>query len=158
MRIYTVHEPPEKRAEEKRGPDRFAFVRDGFHFWALVSAVLWLAWHRLWLALIGYLVVAGLLTLALRAIGASDGAALLVYALLGILVALEAPTLRRWTLSRKGWRQLGVVAAPDYEAAERRFFDAWDGPERGPSAPPSRTYGRGTSDVLGLFPEPGARR
>jgi hypothetical protein len=160
MRIYTVHEPPEKRREKRRGPDRFLFVRDGFHFWALVSAPLWLIWHSLWLGFIGYVILAAALTLALRALGVPEQAAVLIYLLLGILVALEAPSLRRWKLRRKGWRTLGVVAAPDYEAAERRFFDSWEGgsPVRPPSLGKSRAYRRGTSDVLGVFPEPEASR
>ena len=36
--------------------DKFTFVRDGFHFWAFVAGLIWLAWHRLWLALIGWIV------------------------------------------------------------------------------------------------------
>jgi len=31
--------------------DKFTFVRDGFHFWAFVLGPIFLAWHRLWLAL-----------------------------------------------------------------------------------------------------------
>ncbi len=161
MRIYTVHEPPERRREEKRGPDRFVFVRDGFHFWALVSAPLWLIFHGLWLALLGYVVVAAGLSAVLRASGIASEAAFLVFLLLGILVALEASTLRRWTLARNGWRQLGVVAAPDYETAERRFFDAWDGGAEEPAAghtPGRAAYRAHGSDVLGLFPEPGGTR
>ncbi|WP_414645697.1 MULTISPECIES: DUF2628 domain-containing protein [Bradyrhizobium] len=30
--------------------DKFVFVRDGFHFWAAIAGVIWLAWNRLWLA------------------------------------------------------------------------------------------------------------
>jgi hypothetical protein len=72
-------------------------------------------------------------------------------------------------LSRRGFRNIGIVVADDLELAERRFFDSWirkstDGDTRArtepaaagspalartPSGPPS-------SDVLGLFPEPGA--
>ena len=36
-----------------RDRQRFVFVRDGFHFWALLLGPLWLLWHRLWLALLG---------------------------------------------------------------------------------------------------------
>ena len=42
-----------------RATDRFAFVRDGFHVWAALLGLVWLAWHRLWLALIGWIVVIG---------------------------------------------------------------------------------------------------
>ena len=46
-----------RHSAEYRATDRFAFVRDGFHFWAALLGPLWLAWHRLWLALIGWIVV-----------------------------------------------------------------------------------------------------
>ena len=39
-------------ATGRRDPERFVFVRDGFHFWAFLLAPLWLLWHRLWLVLV----------------------------------------------------------------------------------------------------------
>ena len=56
MPVYTVHAPVTNDAGI-RATDRFAFVRDGFHFWAAVLGAVWLAWHRLWLALIGWIAV-----------------------------------------------------------------------------------------------------
>src|SRR4051794_11415266 len=62
MPVYTVHAPA--RQNLGGGPtsiaaaDKFVFVRDGFHVWAFVFGPLWLLFHRLWLALLGYLVVA----------------------------------------------------------------------------------------------------
>src|ERR1700712_5643465 len=53
MPVYTVHAP----AADDGEADRFTFVRDGFHFWAFVFGPLWLARHRLWLALLGYIAV-----------------------------------------------------------------------------------------------------
>ncbi len=41
------------------------------------------------------------------------------------MIGLEASTLRRFTLRRRGWRNVGVVSGDDLEDAERRFFDAW---------------------------------
>ena len=51
MPVYTVHAPVANGAD-LAAADKFVFVRDGFHFWAAVAGVIWLAWHRLWLALI----------------------------------------------------------------------------------------------------------
>ena len=56
MPVYTVHAPVTGNAGIA-ATDSFVFVRDGFHFWAAVLGVVWLAWHRLWLALIGWIVV-----------------------------------------------------------------------------------------------------
>ncbi len=167
MKIYTVHAPIAALTGERLSPERFVFVRDGFHFWAFAASALWLIWHRLWLALLGYLVIGFGLTAALRIVGAGQGASLLSMLLLAIQMGFEGANLRRWTLSRGKWRQIDVVVADDHESAERRFFDRWPGRRdavlrmvgmnRG-SPPPLRAPDSGDRPVLGLFPEPGARR
>ena len=58
MPVYTVHEPPLRAHEALPNPLRFVFVRDGFYFSAFVVAVLWMLWHRMWLVLLIYIVVA----------------------------------------------------------------------------------------------------
>ena len=170
MAIYSVLEPPLKRPEARRGPERFAFVRDGFHFWAFLLAPLWMLWHRLWLVFVGFVVVTVALQLALHALGVGGGGRLLAYALLALLVGLEAGTLRRWTLMRRGWREAGIVSGDRREAAERRFFDAWTGSGVEADARPPESFlaparsalaarqSNRSSDIVGLFPEPGAPR
>ena len=56
MPVYTVHAPVTSSAD-LLAADRFVFVRDGFHFWAAVLGIVWLAWHRLWLVLLGWIVL-----------------------------------------------------------------------------------------------------
>src|SRR3978361_1500175 len=56
MPVYTVHAPVENVADFG-DTSRIAFVRDGFHFWAAIAAPVWLVWNRLWLALIGWIVL-----------------------------------------------------------------------------------------------------
>jgi hypothetical protein len=169
MSVYTVHEPPLRAGAAASDVERFAFVRDGFSWWAFLLAPLWMLRHRMWLVLIGYVVVAGVIEIPVRMSGGPALAASLIGILLGLLVGLEAGTLRRFTLSRRGWKNLGVVSGDDREDAERRFFDAWlrrtNSPSSGPHAPmpgpvsavPNRRGPLG-SDVIGLFPEPGAPR
>ena len=63
MPTYTVHAPqPGWTNDASRAPEQFVFVRDGFHFWAFVLAPLWLLLHRLWLALLIYVVGYGVLS------------------------------------------------------------------------------------------------
>jgi hypothetical protein len=174
MPVYTVHAPVGSNADF-RATDRFAFVRDGFHLWAAVLGVVWLAWHRLWLALIGWIVLMTVLDVGMVRLGVSGGAVFLVDALLALLMGFEAASLRRWTLSRRKWRQLDIVVADDEEAAERRFFDRWTAKQRALSndqsavdrggPPPTRdipgqAFSRPLpqSEIIGLFPEPGASR
>ena len=169
MSVYTVHEPPLRAGAAAADVERFAFVRDGFSWWAFLFAPLWMLRHRMWLVLIGYVVVAGAIEIPVKLSGAPTLAASLIGILLGLLVGLEAGTLRRFTLSRRGWKNLGVVSGDDREDAERRFFDAWlqrtnstsgapHAPMRGPASAAPNRRGPLRSDVIGLFPEPGAPR
>src|SRR3954468_6160662 len=122
MPVYTVHAPVANGAD-LTATDKFVFVRDGFHFWAAVAGVVWLAWHRLWLALIGWVVLLGGIGGGFAARGVGRGTIFAVDLLLALLLGFEAASLRRWTLSRRKWRQLDIVVADDEETAERRFFD-----------------------------------
>jgi Protein of unknown function (DUF2628) len=170
MSVYTVYEPPLKAHESAPDPERFVFVRDGFSFWAFLLAPLWLLRYRLWLAFIGYVILAIALSVALRFVGASTTVTLIAGALFSLLVGFEAATLRRFTLSRRGWRNVGLVVGDDLETAERRFFDAWvnkswadqsaaDGAPRAPSPAMGVAMARRpSSEVIGLFPQPGAPR
>jgi hypothetical protein len=170
MSVYTVYEPPLRSGEASADPDRFAFVRDGFSFWAFLLGPLWMLRHRMWLVLLGYLVLAAALGWAQRAAGVAPGVGGTVTFLVMILIGCEAGTLRRLTLEGRGWRNVGIVVGDDLELAERRFFEAWmaRGKQTSTDAPPTRPtafagpYGSstnvppGASDVLGLFPEPRA--
>jgi hypothetical protein len=163
MPVYTVHQPPLRRDEIEGDPARIAFVRDGFSFWAFVLGPLWMLWHRLWLVLLASCVVLAAIYFGLLKTGASPGVRGVVWLLIGILIGLEASSLRRWTLRRRGWTDIGVVVADDLNMAERRFYDAWTAgadtlaPEP-PSSPPARRPSAPASrDVIGLFPQPGGR-
>ena len=170
MAVYTVHQPPLKKYESAPDPERFAFVRDGFSFWAFVFGPLWMLRHRMWLVLLGYIVVVIAMQVGLRFVGASGGSAAFASFMLALLVGMEAGTLRRFTLGRRRWRNLGTIVGSDRETVERRFFDAWVRGETiaamsptmssavpRTSAPLPRSPAQ-ASDVIGLFPQPGAQR
>lgn len=176
MPVYTVHAPIASGADLS-ATDKIVFVRDGFYFWAAVASVIWLLWHRLWLVLLGYVVLMIALHFGMSALGAGRGTTLAVDLLLAILMGLEAASLRRWTLSRRKWRQLDIVVADDEEAAEHRFFERWSGNgrrsndqrsvDRGAPPPTRNIPGQSFSKpppplpqggIIGLFPEPGGQR
>ena len=113
----------------------------------------------------------------MSALGVGGNAIFLVDVLLALLMGFEAASLRRWTLSRRNWRQLDIVVADDWESAERRFFDRWTAKQRGlsndqlavdrggppptrdiPGQPFSRPPPLPRSEIIGLFPEPGGSR
>ena len=162
MAVYTVHEPPLKRYETASEPDRCVLVRDGFSFWAFLLGPLWMLRHRMWLVLLGYVLAAAAIGAALHFAHVSAGTTLFAGAAIAFLIGMEAGTLRRFTLGRRRFSHVGVVVADDRDLAERRFFDSWSGNDRllSPSSAPQPVLRRvpTTSDVLGLFPEPGASR
>ena len=178
MPVYTVHAPVMSNANG-RVTDRFAFVRDGFHFWAALLSPVWLALAP---------AVAGADRLD-RPSQSADGSELALprrrcrhgdlcrrMLLIALLMGFEAASLWRWTLSRRNWRQLDIVVADDEEQAERRFFDRWTAKQRAlgndqsavdrGAPPPTRDIpGQPFSkppapynDIIGLFPEPGGSR
>ena len=167
MPTYTVHAPSSLMSDAASSPERFMFVRDGFHFWAFVLAPLWLLLHRLWLALLIYVVGYGALSFGLAFARVSSSTQLIVGLLIALLMGFEASSIWRWTLNRRGWATLGLVVAEDAEMAERRFFAEWqkhaaDAPSVPVSEPrysaPVRRGPPSPSDVIGLFPEPGGQR
>ncbi len=162
MPVYTVHEPPLQPAQSSTDAERFVFVRDGLSFWAFLFAPLWMLWHRMWLMLLGYVVITTVVVSALAVLGASQTALLVIGLLISLLVGLEASTLRRFTLGRRGWKNVGIVSGDDLDDAERRFFTAWLGQvpaqHEAASPPPAAPRAAPTPSVIGLFPEPGARR
>jgi hypothetical protein len=176
MPVYTVHAPIGNNAD-LAATDRITFVRDGFHFWAAVFSVIWLIWHRLWLALFGWVILSLAVNIALAKLGVGSGTILMVDVVLALLFGFEAANLERWTLSRRKWRQLDIVVADDEEAAERRFFDRWTSRQRGlvndqwsvdrgappptrniPGQPFSKPPPLPQGGIIGLFPEPGGSR
>jgi hypothetical protein len=166
MAVYTVHQPPLRAAEASPDPERFVFVRDGFNFWAFLLAPLWMLYHRLWLVFLIYIVVVVGLQNALHYAGVDPAGSVFAGLLIALLVGAEASTLRRFTLDRRGYRQVGVVGGTNAEAAERRFFDAWinaapgkpPGSSAAPPAPTPMPPMPQAPDIVGLFPEPGAPR
>jgi hypothetical protein len=167
MSVFTVHEPPPRAADALADPQRFVFVRDGFYFWAFLLTPFWMIRHRLWLVLVLYLVMSVVVDAVLRVFGASLTVIALAGILISLLVGLEAGTLRRSTLARRGWREVGTVSGDRAESAELRFFDTRlrQTPTQNsarapkPTVPPAQSPQRPEAPgVTGLFPEPGAPR
>ena len=176
MPVYTVHAPV-TNGTDLAATDRFTFVRDGFHFWAAALTVIWLVWHRLWLALLGWIIVIVAMEVGMARLGASGRVILFANLLFALLMGFEASSIRRWTLSGRNWRQLDIVVARNQEAAERRFFDRWTARQRGlandqwavdrggppptrniPGQPFSKPPPLPQGGIIGLFPEPGGSR
>jgi hypothetical protein len=163
MTVYMVFEPPRADGDAVRRAERIRFVRDRFTWSAFLFAPLWMLRHRLWLAFIGYGVVVAAVAAAAAYAGLRLGPIALALGLINLLVGIEAASLRRRRLVRRGWRDRGIVIGDDLEAAEHRFFDRYVYTETTremesalaaasrPPVPPASA-----PDVVGLFPQPGA--
>jgi hypothetical protein len=159
MRIYTVHELPGAPLDG----NGIVLVKEGFSFPAFAFSWIWLAFHRLWIALAIWIGAAVSLSYLAQEI-AGPGAAAIVSLALNFMLGAEANDIRRWTLSRIGYREAGIAAGATLEEAERNFFAKWDRPlvveeTRPVTAPvwPRRAPQHKDGEVLGLFPEAGAK-
>jgi uncharacterized protein DUF2628 len=166
MSIYTVYQPPLRAADAFPDPERFVFVRDGFSFSAFLLAALWMFWHQMWLVLLLYVAVALGAETALYYAGVPAAIIGITGFMASLLLGIEAATLRRFTLARQGWKDVGIVSGHDQQDAEQRFFEAWVHAAAGKPAQPAVHAPHPVSspvprmpqppDVIGLFPNPGA--
>lgn len=119
MRIYTVH----VRTPAERLDRDVILVREGFNWGAFLFSALWALWTRLWLVALGLF--------ALEAVWATLAQEFALDPLvqwpisfgLALILGWVANDLRRWTLFRHGYVEVGVVAAKGNEEALQRFFD-----------------------------------
>jgi hypothetical protein len=163
MPVYTVHAPKSLGHDFRAAPEKVVFVRDGFHVWAFLLGFIWLIYRRLWLVLLGYVVVQLAAEIMLWLTHASGFAHAVTMLVIALFVGSEAGALRRWTLSRRKWQQIGLIAADDEEAAERRFFeratpDNFAFPSRTSSAIPMPHSSIAARDAAGFFPMPDGSR
>ena len=110
--------PPPAGKRRRRPASPVVLVREGFAWAAFFFGVLWLLWHRLWLAALLYLLLAFALGALLPA-GAPGAAAALA---LQFLLGAHANDLRRRALAHLGYRQSGVVAERDTDLALARVL------------------------------------
>ena len=119
MRIYSVH--------IRRGgldPDRdIVLVKEGFSWSAALFAPAWALWRGLWAsAAVMLLSLGGLIALATGLGGAGMA---MGWVLVGFssVVGFLANDLYRGSLERRGFVLQDIVAAPNRDGAEYRFFD-----------------------------------
>jgi len=161
MRNYTVHELSGAPADGKG----FVFVREGFCWSALVFTLLWLLSRRLWIAASLWFAFSVTLAFAGERAGVSEELMTAFFFLLQGVVAVVGHDIERWTLSLKGYREIGVASGSTLNEAERDFFRHWTAPVT--ATPPAKTKSlaapvwphRADADAhapLGLFPHAGA--
>jgi hypothetical protein len=145
MAIYSVHNRPAARVDDA------IFVKDGFAWAALVFTLLWTLWHRMWIvAAIVFSTTAAIAALA-SWLGLGDAPVNLASLAVGLILGFEGNDLRRWSLARQGYEELGLAPGHDLDEAELRFFAAqasYQPAASNPVPPKLRPEGH---DPLGLF-------
>jgi Protein of unknown function (DUF2628) len=164
MKTFTLHLPADAQPGDPDALERAQLVKDGFSWGAFFFTFLWFFYHRLWLA--GVLVLVALLVAGwlFAALDVGRPSATLAQVLIQFLIGLEANSLRRWTLGRRGHPARDVLTAEDRDAAALKAFGRWLGAPTAPRAtgraipPPAAAPYRGPDAVIGLFPDPEGRR
>lgn len=122
---FTVHEQPSPPADREERAEKLKFVREGFSVLAFVLPPIWMIANRLWLVLIGYVLVLGAIYGLITLLEIPDHWRYYAGLALNLLVGFEADTLERWSLDRRNWRMVGAVSGTSFDECERRFFETW---------------------------------
>jgi hypothetical protein len=157
MTTFTLHLPRDARPGDPAALDEAELVKDTFSWGAFFFTFLWFFVHRLWLAGIGILLLVLAFGAALELLDVHPAAATVAALLLQALIGLEANSLRRWTLARRGFPLADVVTAADRDEAEAKAFARWlsqkAAPTRNPAPVPVSSTPRRSEPVIGLFPD-----
>ena len=151
MATFLVLIPPGSQSKDEKA----RIIRDRFSWLAFIVPVVWLIWHRAWLA--------AALAFAVQSLGSAiTGHPLFGLAGLGIslatglLVALEGPSMVVFSLERKGWTVDAVISADDRATAEEIYYmenqtGSMPAPKGArPVLPASETSARRHAPMLGL--------
>jgi hypothetical protein len=156
MATFTLHLRRDARPGDPAALDKAELVKDAFSWGAFFFTALWFFAHRLWLAGLGIMAIIIAFNLALSVLDVHWAAAFAAQVLLSALIGLEANSLRRWTLTRRGLPAVDTVTAADRDEAEIRAFARWL--QRSVPPAPSRNPApvlpaRASEPVIGLFPD-----
>jgi len=117
MRSYTIHH------RAGTNGDDVVVIKEGFSWGAFVFNFLWALWHRLWLASLALLVVMLAIDAAADFLGVNPVLAAVIELAVSLWVGFNANDWRRRVLERRGYALGAVIAAPNADAALRRFVD-----------------------------------
>ena len=158
MTTYTLHVPRDARPGDPAPLDKAELVKDAFSWGAFFFTFLWFFAHRLWLAGLAVLLALIAFNVGLRLLDVHPAANFAAELLFAVMIGLEANSLRRWTLARRGRPAVDVVSASDRDEAEAKAFARWlervaaPAPSRNPVPAPALSTRR-PEPVIGLFPD-----
>jgi hypothetical protein len=99
-------------------------VASGFSFWAFIFNIFWLAYNRLWVLLIAISVFFMLLTLsAVKLNFLSLEQVNLIRNFVFLFIALEADSLKEYSLVKHNYVLIGIISAFSKDDAIKRYLD-----------------------------------
>lgn len=119
MRVYSVH----LRRHGLEGDRDLKIIEDTFSWWALILGPLWVIWHRAWICAVGLIGLQTLISVASHWVDLNKVSQGAMSVGLAIIVGYIAQDMRRWTLSRQGFVETAIVAAPDEDTALLRYLE-----------------------------------
>lgn len=162
MTTFTLHLPRDARPGDPAALEKADLVKDAFSWGAFIFTFLWFFLHRLWLAGLAVLVVLVAFDVTLTLLNVTPVAGVVAHLLLSWLIGLEANSLRRWTLARRGRPVADVVSASDRDEAMTKATVRWlersaaPAPVRSPVPSPASAPAFSplrSEPVIGLFPD-----
>lgn len=148
MALFTILEAPDGQ------PEKVAVIREGFSLPAAAFTIFWALWHRMWIVAVLLFLITVALELGAGALRLDpmlmSGAGLAV----SLLFGFEARALQAVSLSRAGYRNVGMISAESRESAELQYFaQRYTGQAPAPAAPQisTRPAPGQHHDALGLF-------
>lgn len=147
MSIYVIYICPDG------GPQRAVLVKEGFSATAAVLTILWALWHRMWIvaAIIFFIYICATFVILAEVPWFRSEAAAVINAAVGLLLGIEASTLRGWSLKWAGYVEVGLVKADSLDEAELKYFLSLRKEIVLQSGTSLRAQADKTSDALGLF-------
>jgi len=114
LTLYSIFDREDAAPEAPVAvPEKFSWLA------ALLPPVFGLV-HGLWIELIAFVVALALIVLSSLWLG--HDAAFWLYVLLAVLIGLEAPSLRRGALRRRGWIHRAELFAPAEDLAQVQWL------------------------------------
>lgn len=165
VQTYTVYERRPAPENIERRVAKMVFVKEGFSFYAFLSPSIWLIVNHMWWEVAAFVGLSIILSGAMVFLGTPQEVTAVVNLGINLIFAFEARDLHRYSLERRGYLLIAVIAANSLDEAERRFLQEWLPAGKADHAQltsmPGMDTGSGqakpyrTEPVIGMFPTHG---
>lgn len=121
MSFYTIH-------INNKNPEKIVAIREGFNWLAFLLFPIWAIFNRLWLLLSVFLLAAIVLVRVVELFPNGDIVGLAVYSSVFVALGLTANDIKRYRLSRMGFKERDVLFAENKNSAVFRYISNVNSP------------------------------